>query len=107
MAFVPGVPDCHVLVTVGPGHLEHTETALFKDLHPVAFDLHLAVAGFGPGFEQLFSIFFPHDHEIQGLASPEIRYGHSMQSHAVGILAWGFLFVFVFPLAEQIPEVFI
>ena len=72
MAFVPGVPDGHVVISVCPGHLEHAEAALFKDLHPVGFDRYLTVAGFSPGTEQLFSIFLPHDHEIQGLAGPEI-----------------------------------
>lgn len=78
MAFVPAIPDNNVFVTVVPGHLEHAEAALFKDFHPVAFDRYLAVAGFGPSTEQLFSIFLPHDHEIQGLAGPEVAYGHSV-----------------------------
>ena len=78
MTLVPGVPDGHVFISVGPGHLEHAEAALLEHLHPVAFDRYLAVAGLGPSLEQVFSVFLPHDHEIQGLAGPEIAYGHSV-----------------------------
>lgn len=72
MAFVPGIPDRYVFISVGPGHLEHAEAALLKYLHPVGFYSDLAVGGAGPSFQQLFSIFLPHDHEIQGLGGPEI-----------------------------------
>ena len=76
VALVPGVPDGHVVIAMAPGHLEHAKAALLEYLHPVAFDRDLAVAGLGPGLQQLFSVFLPHDHEIQGLAGPEIAYGH-------------------------------
>jgi hypothetical protein len=76
--FVPAVPDGDLLPIPGPVHLEMAQGTLFKYLHAVGFYGDLDVGRSCPGTELLFSIFLSHDHDVQGLVSPEIAYGHLM-----------------------------
>ena len=78
MAFVPGIPDCDIVPTMRPGHLQHAKATVFEYLHAIGFYGDLAVGFTCPGFEQLFRFGISYDNNVQGLRGPEIADGHLM-----------------------------
>ncbi len=88
VSFVPGIPDSDIVISVRPGHLEHTEAALFKYLHAIAFYGNLAVGFTCPGFKQLFRFRISYDNDVQGLCGPEIADGHASVRSRRRVFFW-------------------
>ena len=78
MAFVPGIPDGDIFISMFPLHLEKTETALFEYAHAIGFYRYLGIGSPGPFFQHLFCVFFSYDYHVQGFTGPEVADGHSM-----------------------------